>query len=337
MSYRTLFAVKFRFAFLAAEVRLLTVLLRELRRIDRLLADRAFGLCGEAFVETCEDKCQLFNLNKGFDEITEFTETQYLFITGWNRSTDPDQRVRVVVTGNPPSDDVGTWVLRRWAPWLDPKHPNPAEPGELRWYATIDGEEQEFPDGGMKEIDGEKVFPKSRTFIPASLADNPYYAHSSQYIATLQSLPEPLRSQLLYGDFSASISEDAWQAIPTRWVRLAQQRWVDSGKLAKQDDFISAVGVDPSRGGMDFTAVAHRYGVWFDEVTKIHARVAKDGPKVAEQVRKSLKGKTLGIINVDVIGIGASVFDSLVPMFSGKVRPINVSEKIDAVSARFIG
>ncbi len=264
---------------------------------------------------------------KGFDEITEFTESQYLFITGWNRSSDPNQRVRVVVTGNPPSDDVGTWVLRRWAPWLDPKHPNPAKPGELRWYATVNGEEREFSDGEMRIVDDEQVYPKSRTFIPASLADNPYYAHSSQYISTLQSLPEPLRSQLLYGDFGASITEDPWQAIPTRWVRLAQQRWIDSGGPPDGDkSIVDGVGCDPSRGGSDFTAISKRYGIWFDEVQKVHARVAKDGPEVADRVVRALEGKGVGYINVDVIGIGASVFDSLAPSYKGRVRPVNVSE-----------
>ncbi len=45
---------------------------------------------------------------KAFDELTEFTETQYDFICGWNRTTDPDQRVRVVATGNPPIDESGS-------------------------------------------------------------------------------------------------------------------------------------------------------------------------------------------------------------------------------------
>lgn len=69
-----------------------------------------------------------------FDEVTDFLESQYLFITIWNRSTTPGQRCRVVCTGNPPTSATGLWVIRRWAAWLDPTHPNPAKPGELRWY-----------------------------------------------------------------------------------------------------------------------------------------------------------------------------------------------------------
>jgi hypothetical protein len=36
----------------------------------------------------------------------------------------------------------GLWVIKHWAPWLDPLHPRPARPGELRWFTTgSDGEE----------------------------------------------------------------------------------------------------------------------------------------------------------------------------------------------------
>ena len=35
---------------------------------------------------------------KAFDELVDFTETQYTFIIGWTRSNDPNQRTRVVVS-----------------------------------------------------------------------------------------------------------------------------------------------------------------------------------------------------------------------------------------------
>jgi len=37
-----------------------------------------------------------------FDEAPEFTESQIQFVTAWNRTTDEGQRVRVILTGNPP-------------------------------------------------------------------------------------------------------------------------------------------------------------------------------------------------------------------------------------------
>src|SRR3954452_8042884 len=42
-----------------------------------------------------------------FDEGTDFLESQYRFIIGWNRSTDPKQRCRVIVASNPPTTAEG--------------------------------------------------------------------------------------------------------------------------------------------------------------------------------------------------------------------------------------
>ena len=50
---------------------------------------------------------------KAFDELPEFTQSQYEFISGWNRTTDPGQRVRVLATGNPPPEGNGSWIVRR--------------------------------------------------------------------------------------------------------------------------------------------------------------------------------------------------------------------------------
>src|SRR6266481_1499150 len=61
-----------------------------------------------------------------FDEGTDFLQSQYRFIIGWNRNTNPHQRCRVVVGSNPPTTSEGLWVIKHWAPWLDPLHPKPA-------------------------------------------------------------------------------------------------------------------------------------------------------------------------------------------------------------------
>src|SRR6185437_10300181 len=110
----------------------------------------------------------------GFDEVSDFSESQYTFIIAWNRSADQHQRCRVVAAGNPPTRPEGLWVIKRWAAWLDPNHHNPAAPGELRWYTTgEDGKEIEVDGAGPHVIGGEAVYARSRTFIRARLADNP--------------------------------------------------------------------------------------------------------------------------------------------------------------------
>ncbi len=258
---------------------------------------------------------------KAFDELPEFTESQYEFICGWNRSIDPGQRVRVLATGNPPTDDMGSWILRRWGAWLDKTHPRPAQPGELRWYATVDGKEQECENGDAFEHKGETIYPRSRTFIPARLGDNPFYAHDHHYISVLQSLPEPLRSQLLYGDFDASQLPDPWQVIPTEWVRLAQKRWKE---MEQPDVPLSGAGLDPARGGKDAATLAIRYDNWFAPVKKWPGVMVQDGPALAGLVQTAIEGEP-PYINVDVVGVGSSPYDSLKVMFR-HVYPVNGAE-----------
>lgn len=258
----------------------------------------------------------------GFDELPEFTETQYTFITAWNRTTDAGQRVRVIATGNPPTDEAGGWVTRRWGAWLDKQHPHPAQPGELRWYAMLDGKEVELGDGKPFAHKDETIYPRSRTFIPARLDDNVFYAADGRYKSILQSLPEPLRSQMLNGDFDAANMPDPFQIIPTDWVRMAQKRWLER---ERPETPLTAVGIDPSRGGQDKAALAKRYDNWFDEVVSWPGVVAKDGPIVTELARQAVGAVEPGYINIDVVGIGSSVYDHTKPLYK-HVYPFNGAE-----------
>lgn len=258
----------------------------------------------------------------GFDEAPEFTESQVVFITAWNRTTDPNQRVRVLLTGNPPMDEAGGWVVRRYAAWLDPQHAYPAKAGELRWYATVAGKEQEIADGKPFEYENETIYPRSRTFIPAKLDDNVFYSADGRYKSVLQSLPEPLRSQLLNGDFNAANMPDPFQIIPSEWVRKAQRRWMERERPSTP---LTAVGVDPSRGGHDKTGIAKRYDNWFDEIVSYPGVVAKDGAIVAELVRQTVGEEKPAYMNVDVNGIGSSVYDHMKVMWDN-VNPFNGSE-----------
>lgn len=242
---------------------------------------------------------------KSFDELPQLTERQYRFLIGWNRTTRPGQRTRVVGAGNPPTDSDGEWVIVRWGPWLDGQHPHPAEPGELRWYAIIEGKDTPVEDGRPFEYKGETIQPKSRTFIPARVQDNPYLM-AQGYVATLQAMPEPLRSQMLYGDFGVGLGSDPWQIIPTEWVRLAQQRW----ETQPQPDLpMTALGVDVARGGADQTVIAPRYGHWYAPIQTYPGSQTPDGHVVAALIAQAVTGDP--VVNLDVVGIGASPYDAL--------------------------
>jgi hypothetical protein len=242
-----------------------------------------------------------------FDELSEFTESQYRFSIAWTRTTIPGQRCRVVGAGNPPTHSDGQWVIEYFAPWLSEHHPNPAAPGELRWFATIDGEDVELNSGETIEHDGEVITPKSRTFIPARVEDNAYLFDTG-YVSQLQALPEPLRTQMLYGDFTVGVEDDPWQVIPTAWVRAAQARWKER---TRPDVPLSAMGVDVARGGSDQTVIAKRYDNWFDELHKKPGRETPDGESVKVMVLQDLGGSWDTRVNVDVIGVGSSAYDQL--------------------------
>jgi hypothetical protein len=254
-----------------------------------------------------------------FDEASNMREIAVRFLLGWLRSTDPKQRKRALLTFNPPTTVEGRWVVGFFAPWLDKGHPHPAAPGELRWFTTVNGRDVECdgPEPVMHE--GEKLVPLSRTFIPSRLSDNPYLRDTG-YMATLQAMPEPLRSQMLYGDFSAGVMDDPWQVIPTGWVEHAMSMWSRSPKLPEMD----SIGCDVARGGADQTIIARRHGMWFDEPIVFPGSATPDGPSVAAQVLAAQRDQA--VLHIDVIGVGASPYDFL--MSSGQqVLGINVGEK----------
>jgi len=240
----------------------------------------------------------------GFDEIPHFLELQFRFLCGWLRTTRGGQRCRIVCAGNPPTNTDGQWVVQYWGPWLDPKHPRPARPGELRWYTTIDGNDVEMEDGTPVLVGGKMVRPLSRTFIPSRVSDNPFLT-STGYEATLQALPEPLRSQMLLGDFRAGMEDDAWQLFPTAWIDAAMERWREDDGRGEMD----SAGVDVARGGSDKTVIATRYGHWYAPLRSFPGSQTPDGATAAGLVVSEIRDRA--VVHVDGIGVGGEAVGHL--------------------------
>ena len=275
-----------------------------------------------------------------FDEATNFLAQQVRFLLGWLRTTVPGQVCQALLTFNPPTSAEGRWVVEFFAPWLDAKFPNPAKPGELRYAASLpadashpnghdlwvdDGREFVLVDGHpCYEFDPNEfsladiIKPMSRTFIPSRITDNPYLLGTG-YMATLQGLPEPLRSQMLKGDFTAGIEDDVWQVIPTAWVEAAQARWIKPVKLEPMD----SLGVDVARGGRDKTIIARRHGMWFDDALAYQGSATPDGPTVAGLTIAARRDEA--VIHLDIIGVGSSPYDFLNEA-GQQILGVNVSE-----------
>ena len=262
---------------------------------------------------------------KVFDELSHFLRDQYRFIIGWNRTDRIGQRCRIVAMGNPPTTPEGRWVVEEWGPWLDSTHPDPAIPGELRWYAYLDDQLTWFRTGDEIEHKGERIKPRSRTLIKARVQDNPVYM-ATGYIHTLQSMPEPLRSQMLYGDFSAGIEDHLWQLIPTAWVLAAQQRWRE---MAKPLMALDCLGVDVARGGKDQTVSAKRFGNWIAPLTKRPGRETPDGQTVYAMILTEMADGPMALVNIDADGVGGSAYD----MTQAQVVPMRNARAIRSAAA----
>lgn len=255
---------------------------------------------------------------KAWDEVVDFPESVYTFVNGWNRTTVPGQPCKIVAASNPPTTAEGEWVIRRWRAWLDPSCGNRAAPGELRWYTTIGDKEEEFESNDAVEFQGTTYKPRSRTFIPGKMIDD---LIATGYQNTLATLPEPLRSIYLKGDFGAAKQDDRWQLIPTKWVVDAQKRWTkrkESGWPA-----LTAIGVDPSRGGADAAAVARRHGYSIASIERKPGKQVTDGQAVVAM----FMGEATCPINIDTIGVGASAFDVGKMMGMKNLRSVVVSNR----------
>lgn len=236
----------------------------------------------------------------GFDEGAQNAAAKVNFVLGWLRSTS-GKRCRAVIGSNPPIGGEGAWLIEWFAPWLDPLFPNPAKPGELRWAVTL-GKGDEITTRWVESsspvvIEGETYLPLSRTYIPSRLDDNPYL-RDTNYRAQINAMPEPLRSQLLYGDFLAGRTDDPWQVIPSAWVRAAQERW-DANKDKVLPPMLH-MGVDVAQGGADTTVVAPLRGVRFDPLTEVPGKDTPD-PVSVVQLIVGLRRNDAGI-TVDCTG-----------------------------------
>lgn len=246
----------------------------------------------------------------GFDEGAQLTAYKVNFVMGWLRSA-KGIRCRAVIASNPPMGADGQWLVEWFAPWLDPSFGSPAKPGELRWALTV-GSKSEIKtiwvDGpGTHEVDGVKYEALSRTFIPSKLTDN-LYLRDTNYRAQINAMPEPLRSQLLNGDFMAGKEDDPYQVIPTQWVQFANERWRKSED--KPRDKMLIMGVDVAQGGADNTVIAPLRGDRFDNLVREKGTSTPDGPAVATMILAHRRDDCL--LSIDLTGgWGGSARDHL--------------------------
>ena len=142
----------------------------------------------------------------GFDELTQFSFDEYIYLISRNRPNGPGTRCYMRATANPGGIGHG-WVKNRFI--------TAAQPMTTIW----DKRQVRKPDG--------ELYTKwmSRIFVPSSVFDNQaLLANDPAYLARLASLPEAERKALLYGDWDSFSGQYfvEWRDDPSHY---ADRQW----------------------------------------------------------------------------------------------------------------
>ena len=151
-----------------------------------------------------------------FDELTHFSESQFWYLFSRNRSLS-GVRGYIRASCNPDSD---SWVRKLIDWWISPAgFPIQERSGVLRWFARI--EERIVFGDSEEELRSSfpGCVPKTLTFIPAKLDDNPTLNRIDPgYRANLLALPQVERERLLGGNWN--IRPSAGLYFNRNWVKV---------------------------------------------------------------------------------------------------------------------
>ena len=176
----------------------------------------------------------------GFDELTHFTEYQFWYLMSRNRTT-CGVRPYIRATCNPEAD---SWVAALIAWWIDPDtgYAIPERAGKVRYFIRLNDTLiwGDSPEDLAHHVDdrGEPIPPKSLTFIPASLDDNPALMQADPgYRANLMALTTVERERLLKGNWKIRPAaglyfQRSWTPVIDARPAGAEWKWVRGWDLA---------------------------------------------------------------------------------------------------------
>lgn len=191
------------------------------------------------------------------------------------------------------------------------------EAGEQGWLSAT------FTPKGVAHWTYERfgLEPPNTELFHAATKDNPF--NPPDFAATLEEAygaETAFSQQELYGEFLDA--DDAWQVIPTAWVRAAQARWTEKPPAGQN---LSQIGVDVAHGGADKTVIACRYGTWFAPLRKYRGKDTPTGESAAYKVMEVYEDGSDAPVNVDAIGYGSECHAELRKLIGKRAVAINVS------------
>lgn len=165
----------------------------------------------------------------GFDELTQFSLAQYLYLFSRCRSGKVPCRIRGTTN---PGGTGHEWVFDRFGPWLNPNNDLKAAPGEVLYFVKKNGEDVCVSKGTLDHRGTPAI---GRVFVPAKLDDNPYLANDGAYARALEELDPVTQAQLKDGNWL--IKPGAGLYFKGSWVTYIDEpppglSWVRSWDLA---------------------------------------------------------------------------------------------------------
>lgn len=196
-----------------------------------------------------------------FDQLEHFTRQQFFYMLSRNRST-CGVRPYVRATVNP---DVDSWVAEFIEWWIDQQTGLPIEEraGELRWFIRV-GDRLIWADDPalLAEEFGHEYAPKSVTFIPSKVTDNPaLMAADPGYIANLMALDYVDRERLLGGNWK--VKPEAGKVFNRAWLEIVDAVPVGGEEVRFWDLAATEKKLTPGKkNDPDFTAGVKVRKVW---------------------------------------------------------------------------
>lgn len=180
-----------------------------------------------------------------FDQLEDFTEAQFWYLLSRSRSARAGFKPYIRATCNPvpPQDITGGWLPKLIAWWIDDQgYAIEERAGIVRYFVRVN-EELHWSDDDEELVERfPRSRPKSLTFIPAKLEDNPLLTDADpDYRANLEALPRVERLRLLGGNWKVRPQAGTVfdrsnfgtvPAMPTdvpRWVRYWDKAGTQDG------------------------------------------------------------------------------------------------------------
>ncbi len=253
----------------------------------------------------------------GFDQLEEFSEGQFFYMLGRNRS---GCGVRPYCRANC-NPDPDSWLVQFLGWWIDEEtgNPIPARAGKTRYFVRLPSDELAWADTAAELYAryGQDTFSKSVTFFPGTMDDNPLgRARDPAYEANLMVQPGYMRQRLRYGN---------WKARPTAG-QFFQRHWFDildavpPGRKVRFWD-LAATEPSPSSPDPDYTVgvleIAEPDGYYtYADVQR--ARVS------------SAKVETMILHTAAQDGPGVEIGIEQEPGASGKITGMDLARKLAA-------